>query len=227
MSPVLAYWLAAEFAATAVAKAASDPSQATSLSRWLPPRLERRLPIGWDIGCALLLLLPATRAAASVAVLLTVLLGAVLELTSGDAGCGCFGTAARSRWGWRDTAARLVLAGQAALLWWLPDPGWVLGMLAGAVGALVLVAAQPQLVLPVRPLTSAEALRRLGTDPLMLGWRPRLLSDEPASVQPRGKALRLTFDAIAEDALVLLVVDVSRYAVTVRVVDPFTLAPVS
>jgi hypothetical protein len=227
VSPVLACWLAGEFAATALAKAASDPGQATVPSRWLPPRLDRRLPIGWDVGCALLLLLPATRAAASVAVLLTVLVGAVLELTSAGAGCGCFGTAAKSRWAWRDIAARLALAGQAVLLWELPDAGWILGMLAGAGGALLLVAAQPQLAIPARALTPAEALRRLGTDPQLVAWRPRLLSDQPASVEPHGKALRLTFDAIAEDALVLLVVDVSRYAVTVRAVDPFTLAPVS
>ena len=226
MSPVLACWLAGELAAIALAKAASEPGRATALVRWLPPRLDRRLPIAWDVACGLLLLLPASRAAASVAVLLTVVVGAVLELTSGDAGCGCFGTAAKSRWGWRDIVARLALAGQAALLWLLPDAGWVLAMVTGAVGALLLVAAQPQLAMPARALTPAEALRRLGTDPQLLAWRPQLLDDEPASVESRGKALRLTFDAMAEDALVLLVVDVSRYAVTVRPVDPFTLAPV-
>lgn len=227
MNPVLACWLAGEFAATALAKARSDPGQVSALSRWLPPRLDRRLPIGWDLACGLLLLLPATRVAASVAVLLTVVGGAAFELTSGGAGCGCFGTAVRSRWAWRDTAARLALGGQAALLWLLPEASWVLGMVAGAVGALLLVAAQPQLAMPARTLTPAEALRRLGTDPQLLAWRPQLLSDEPASVEPQGNALRLTFDAIAEDALILLVVDVSRYAVTVRAVDPFTLAPIS
>jgi hypothetical protein len=223
VNPVLACWLAGAFAATAFAKARSDPGQVSAPSRWLPPRLDRRLPIAWDLACAVLLLLPASRAAASVAVLLTVLVGAVLELTSGGTGCGCFGTAAKSRRAWRDTAARLALAGQAALLWWLPEAGWALGMVAGALGALLLVAAQPQLVMPARTLSPAEALRRLGTDPQLLAWRPQLLSDKPASVEPQGKALRLTFDAIAEDALILLVVDVSRHAVTVGAVDPFTL----
>lgn len=34
-------------------------------------------------------------------------------------------------------------------------------------------------------------------------------------------------DATADDTLILLVIDVSRHAIAVRALDPFTLAPIS
>lgn len=209
------------------------------MAKWRAPGLSGRSPLlrrvdaralaAVDLAVAAGLAVPVTRGLAA-AVLLGMTAFSTVGVLRGPArSCGCFGRSLGTA-PWREHAARWLTAVQAAVLLagsvtvgpGLPSGVWWL--LAGAVGTVLLVALQPQL-LPWRPMDRLglpEALRAIRAADHPAGLEPPLRTARPRRMDQHGDRWVAVFDAHLDGAPVTVEAEVSRGPATLRIVPAAT-----
>jgi hypothetical protein len=239
MTEALAAALAFQLTLAASAKWRTRRERGQTQLDSLLPRVPVEAYIVGDAICAGLLLIPATAAAAAIAVLAVSTGTAVLGIISADGRekpCGCFGVPAQTQPRWHGDLTTILVAAEAILVvaahlrvlsalarpagWW-----WAVGAVL-TVGFLIL---QPQVVTTGRrtPGARGEAVRTLATSPALDKWRPLLLSEVPSSVTIVGRSVQVVLDAWSGDRPILLVATVTGNRVRIQPYDAASLNPVS
>lgn len=188
-----------------------------------------------DVALAVLVLVPQSRSVGAILILTMIGASMVLQSTNTKPGlnCGCFGAPRSGDSENRELWAKLLLAAEALSM--VAAPRYLsaprLPIISACVGLLLVagfVWLQPQVLLGLRRgrfSSSEDALGELAIDAGFATWRHHLLSRTPQSVTFDGREHRMTFDALYNERVIILIARVRPGRVRLEAIDGETLMP--